>query len=115
MVVEDDAQSGPDHVDGHRTVALAIGPNVRREAVDSNHYNHTSMVRTIQEIYQIPARTRFLQSARAMTSIFTATPDLTPYQKLTPKVALDEMNRPLKGLLSNQLLAPTPPPPPKPS
>ena len=60
LVVEDDAQDGFDHVDGHRTVALAIGPYVRRDAVDSNHYNHTSMVRTIQEIFQIPQRTRFL-------------------------------------------------------
>jgi YVTN family beta-propeller protein len=67
LVVEDDAQDGVDHVDGHRTVALAIGPYIRRGAVDSNHYNHTSMVRTIQEIFRIPARTRFLASARAMT------------------------------------------------
>ena len=52
LVVEDDAQDGVDHVDGHRTVALAIGPHVRRDAVDSNNYNHTSMVRTIQEIFR---------------------------------------------------------------
>src|SRR5262249_56299096 len=26
FVVEDDAQSGPDHVDGHRTVFMAISP-----------------------------------------------------------------------------------------
>ena len=81
LVVEDDAQNGLDHVDGHRTVALAIGPNVRRNVVDSNFYNHTSMVRTIQEFYQIPAQTRFLVSARAMTSIFTAAPDLSAYEK----------------------------------
>ena len=30
FVVEDDAQNGVDHVDGHRTVALAISPYVRR-------------------------------------------------------------------------------------
>ena len=105
LVVEDDAQNGLDHVDGHRTVALAIGPHVRRNAVDSNHYNHTSMVRTIQEIYQIPARTRFLESARAMTSVFTAAADLTPYSKLQPKVALDKMNPPLKALSGRRLLA----------
>jgi hypothetical protein len=105
LVVEDDAQNGLDHVDGHRTVALAVGPYVRRKVVDSNHYNHTSMVRTIQDIYQIPARTRFLQSARAMTSIFTPVPDLTPYQKLTSKIPFDEMNPPLKALHGNQLLA----------
>ena len=40
LVVEDDAQDGVDHVDGHRTVALAIGPFIRRDAVDSNNYNH---------------------------------------------------------------------------
>ena len=26
FVIEDDAQSGPDHVDGHRTVFMAISP-----------------------------------------------------------------------------------------
>ena len=78
---------------------------MRRNVVDSNHYNHTSMVRTIQDIYQIPARTRFLQSARAMSSIFTPTPDLTPYQKLPAKIPFDEMNPPLKALHGNQLLA----------
>ena len=57
LVVEDDAQDGVDHVDGHRTVALAIGPHIRRDAVDSNNYNQTSMVRTIQEIFGIPPRT----------------------------------------------------------
>ncbi len=105
LVVEDDAQDGLDHVDGHRTVALAIGPHIRRGAVDSNHYNHTSMVRTIQEIFRIPPRTRFLASARAMTSVFTAQADLTPYQHLVPKVPLDEMNPPLSGLSGRRLWA----------
>ena len=64
-MTEDDAQDGVDHVDGHRTIGLAIGPHVRRDVVDSNHYNHTSMIRTIQEIFRIPQRTRALESARA--------------------------------------------------
>jgi len=105
LVVEDDAQDGLDHVDGHRTVALAIGPYIRRSAVDSNHYNHTSMVRTIQEILGIPPRTRALASARAMTSVFTAQADVSPYQCLTPAVALDEMNPPLKALSGRRLWA----------
>jgi hypothetical protein len=105
LVVEDDAQDGLDHVDGHRTVALAIGPYVRRAAVDSNHYNHTSMVRTIQEIFGIPPRTKFLQNARAMTSVFTAQADTSAYQCLQPKVALDDMNPPLKALDGRKLWA----------
>jgi len=105
LAVEDDAQNGLDHVDGHRTVALAIGPTVRRGAVDSNHYNHTSMVRTITEIFEIPSKTRFLASARAMHSIFTNERDLSAYATLTPKVALDEMNPPLRALRGRELWA----------
>lgn len=105
LVVEDDAQDGLDHVDGHRTVALAIGPYVRRAAVDSNYYTHVSMVRTIQEIYRIPPRTRFAKAARAMTSIFTTQPDLSPYRCLPANIPLDRMNPPLKGLNGRQLWA----------
>ena len=98
LVVEDDAQDGVDHVDGHRTVALAIGPFIRRGVVDSNNYNHSSLVRTIQEVFRIPARTRALQSARPMTSVFTPQTDLAPYLHLVPKVKLDEMNPPAQAL-----------------
>ena len=103
LVVEDDAQNGVDHVDGHRTVALAIGPMVRRGVVDSNNYNHTSMIKTITEIFRIPSRTRFLKAARPMTSIFTAKADTAPYEHLVPKIALDELNPPLKALNGRRL------------
>jgi YVTN family beta-propeller protein len=103
LVTEDDAQDGVDHVDGHRTIGLAIGPHIRRSAVDSNNYNHTSMIRTIQEIFRIPQKTRALEAARAMTSVFTAKPDVTPYQHLVPDVKLDEMNPPLKALNGRRL------------
>jgi hypothetical protein len=102
LVVEDDAQAGIDHVDGHRTVALAIGPHIRRGAVDSNHYNHSSMVRTIQEIFRIPPQTRFVAAARPMTSVFIPAPVLDGYTALTPKVALDEMNPAVAGLKGRQ-------------
>jgi len=105
LVVEDDAQDGWDHVDGHRTVALAIGPHIRRGAVDSNFYTHTGMVRTIQDIFEIPPRTRYASNARAMTSIFTADADLTRYKCLPARVALDEMNPPLASLKGKPLWA----------
>ena len=105
LAVEDDAQDGFDHVDGHRTVALAIGPMIRRAVVDSNHYNQTSLVRTITEIFGIPQRTQFLANARAMHSIFTNERDLSAYQTLTPKIVLDEMNPPLKALSGRPLWA----------
>jgi len=105
LVVEDDAQDGFDHVDGYRTVALAIGPHIRRGVVDSNFYTHTSMVRTIQDIFEIPPRTRFALSARAMTSIFTPETDASPYRCLPARLALDEMNPPLAKLQGKRLWA----------
>ena len=98
LVTEDDAQDGVDHVDGHRTLCLAIGPHVRRGALDSTNYNHTSLIRTMQEIFRIPPRTRFLATARPMTSIFQAKPDLTPYKALQPAIPLTQMNPPLRSL-----------------
>src|SRR5579864_3355696 len=105
LVVEDDAQDGFDHVDGYRTVALAIGPHIRRGVVDSNFYTHTSMVRTIQDIFEIPPRTRFASSARAMTSVFTPETDAAKYRCLPAKMALDEMNPPLVSLSGKRLWA----------
>ena len=96
LVVEDDAQNGVDHVDGHRTVALAIGPHIRRGMLDSNLYTQLSMVRTIQEIFEITPRTRYLKSARAMHSVFTDKPDLAPYTHLPNSIPLDTMNPAIK-------------------
>jgi YVTN family beta-propeller protein len=54
FVIEDDAQDGPDHVDAHRSVALVLGPYVRRGAVVSRHYTTVSMVRTIEDVLGLP-------------------------------------------------------------
>ena len=53
LVVEDDAQNGPDHVDATRTVALAIGPYVKRDAVVSDRYDQLSMLRTIEILLKL--------------------------------------------------------------
>lgn len=105
FVVEDDAQDGFDHVNGRRTVAMAIGPHVRRKSVVSDNYNHASMIRTIQEILGVPSRTRALQAARPMYGIFSPEPDTTPYAALPETIPLDEMNPPLKSLNGKRLWA----------
>jgi YVTN family beta-propeller protein len=105
LVVEDDAQDGVDHVDGHRTVALAIGAHVQRGKVDSNFYNHSSMIRTIQEIFRIPPQTRFVAAARPMTSVFTPVANADAWKALKPEIALDEMNPGLRALKGRRLWA----------
>ncbi len=98
LVVEDDAQDGVDHVSGRRTLALAIGPHIRREALDSNYYTHLNMVRTMQDIFGLQPRTRFLANARAMNSVFTAEAKLDTYTAIVPAVKLDDMNPPASAL-----------------
>ncbi len=50
IVLEDDAQNGPDHVDAHRSVAFFIGPYVKRHAVISTRYSTVNILRTMEDI-----------------------------------------------------------------
>ncbi len=50
IVLEDDAQDGPDHVDAHRSVAFFVGPYVKQHAVVSTHYTTVNILRTIEDI-----------------------------------------------------------------
>ena len=92
FVVEDDAQNGVDHVDGHRTVALALSPYVRRGSVDSTFYAHQSMLKTIELILGLEPLTIFDLIANDMRSSFSDTPDFTAYTAVEPKQDLFERN-----------------------
>jgi hypothetical protein len=94
LVVEDDAQNGPDHVDSHRSLAYVISPYTRRHYVDSHLYTTTSLLRTLEMILELPAMTHYDARALPMLWCFQAQPDLTPYQAEPPRVPLDERNPP---------------------
>jgi YVTN family beta-propeller protein len=98
FVVEDDAQNGVDHVDGHRTVALAVSPYTRRGHVDSTFYSQQSMLKTIELILGLPTMSLFDLIANDMRASFTNTPDFRPYESLQPKQSLFELNPPLSEL-----------------
>jgi YVTN family beta-propeller protein len=98
FVVQDDPQNGFDHIDGHRTVALAISPYTRRRALDSTQYNQTSMVRTIELVLGLPPMNQLDASATPMTNSFTDRPDFTPYKALPNRIPLDQMNPPLADI-----------------
>jgi len=102
FVTEDDAQDGVDHVDGHRTLCLVISPFVRRDVVDSTHYNQTSILRTIEELLGMPAMNKFDAAALSMRSVFTTEPDLRPFLAVPNRILLDEMNPSPAGLTGNE-------------
>jgi hypothetical protein len=98
FVVEDDSQNGVDHVDGHRTVALAISPYTRRNHVDSTMYSHQSMLKSIELILGLPSLSLFNLIANDMRASFTDTPNLAPHTAIIPKQELTELNPPLSAL-----------------
>src|SRR5205085_4013826 len=94
FVIEDDAQAGPDHVDGHRTVYMALSPYTRRGFVDSSLYTTISMIRSIEMMLGLDPMNRFDALTPPLTACFSDKPDLTPYQMVPNRVALGDMNPP---------------------
>ncbi|HET6960398.1 MAG TPA: alkaline phosphatase family protein, partial [Vicinamibacterales bacterium] len=92
FIVEDDAQSGPDHVDSHRSVALVASPFAKRAFVDHSFYSTSGMLRSMELILGLPPMSTYDAAATPMFNAFQSTPDLSVYRRLTPNVALDEKN-----------------------
>lgn len=79
FVTEDDAQSGVDHVDAHRSVLLVIGPYVRAGYVDHRHTSMSSILRTIYELLGAGPLNLEDGLAADLGQMFTAQPNLTPF------------------------------------
>jgi YVTN family beta-propeller protein len=101
LVVEDDAQNGPDHVDATRTIAFAAGPYVKRGTVVSDRYDQLSMLRTIEILLGLEPINLGDRMAAPMFGIFTDQPDFRPFaaskvsEKLSPadRQRYDELKR----------------------
>jgi len=91
FVLEDDAQSGPDHVDSHRSPMLVISA-YNRSGTIHRFANTTDVLRTIEEILGLTSLSHFDYYGRPLREIWASQPDLRPYRALTPSVPLDELN-----------------------
>jgi hypothetical protein len=103
FVVEDDSQSGWDHVSAYRTVALVISPYSRLKKTISTYYTQPSMVRTIEQILGMPPMNIQDAIANPMADCFTSVPDRTPYKALPPNIPIDEMNPQMNTLKGRAL------------
>ena len=91
FVVEDDAQAGPDHVDSHRAPFLAISAYGRPGTLH-RFANTTDVIAAIEDILGLGRMSKFDYFSRSLADTFAATPDLTPYSSVVPKVDLKETN-----------------------
>jgi YVTN family beta-propeller protein len=92
VILEDDAQDGPDHVDAHRSPAYIIGPYVKRNFVDHTPYTTTGLLRTIELILGLPPMSQYDAAAIPLWRSFTSTPDTTSFNHLPAQVDITEKN-----------------------
>ncbi|MBV8782208.1 MAG: hypothetical protein JO353_12500, partial [Phycisphaerae bacterium] len=59
FIIEDDAQSGEDHVDCHRTTCQVISPWIKAGVVDHRFYNTDSVLRTMELLLGLPPMTQY--------------------------------------------------------
>jgi len=84
FVVEDDTQNGLDHVDGYRSLFLAISPWVKREYVAKAHLSLASIFKTVDLIFGLPPLNQYDAAATDLRDIFTSHPDFSPYDFVQP-------------------------------
>jgi len=91
FVLEDDSQSGADHVDSHRSVLLVASP-YNRPGLVHRFVNTTDVLATIEEILGLRSFSHFDHYGRTLADVFVKEPDLRPYEALPLAVPWTEVN-----------------------
>lgn len=93
FILEDDAQSGQDHVDAHRSFPLIISPYTARGTVHHGFFNTDSVLHSMELLLGMPPMNQY--DAIATPFAFTAQPaNAEPYQAiLPPKQLIGQMNK----------------------
>jgi YVTN family beta-propeller protein len=84
FIEEDDAQDGPDHVDGHRSAGFIISPYTAHNKVVHTFYNTVNMDRTMEDLLGMDHLGLNDANAVSMDDVFAYQPDLQPYNVLIP-------------------------------
>jgi YVTN family beta-propeller protein len=92
LIVEDDAQNGPDHVDAHRSPAYLAGGYVKKGFVDHTAYTTTSFLRTIELILGLPPMSQYDASAVPVWRCMNNTPDHPAFTARPCNVDLNQKN-----------------------
>jgi YVTN family beta-propeller protein len=84
FILEDDAQDGGDHVDAHRSLALAVSKYAPHAAdgapfVDSRFYSTVSVVRTMETLLGLPPMNNNDAFSSLISTLFTGPGDQPAY------------------------------------
>ncbi len=94
FIEEDDAQTGLDHVDGHRSPGYIVSPYVWQDGrVDNTFYTQVNMTRTIEQILGLkPLNQNDLVASPMATAFVTGTPpegNFAPFSYVPATIALN--------------------------
>ena len=83
LILEDDAQDGPDHVDAHRSTALLISAyspsSSAKPFIESGFYTTVSMVRTLEALLGLPPMNHNDAEAPVIASLFSGDGHHAPF------------------------------------
>jgi len=96
--IEDDPQSGWDHVSAYRTTAYVVSPYTKRHTVINTAYNQPGMLRTIELILGLKPMNQMDAAATPMFDCFTNVPDFTPFASVASTVPVDGVNPPVSAI-----------------
>ena len=91
LAIEDDPQSGWDHVSGYRTTCYVASPYTPRKRTVSTQYNQISLVRTLELILGLPPMNQLDATATPMFDCFTNLPDFAPFDSVPNRFPLDKI------------------------
>lgn len=92
VIVEDDAQNGPDHVDAHRSTAYIAGGFVKQGFVDHTMYSTSSALRTMELVLGLPPMSQYDAAAEPLWRCFNKTANHPPFNSLPNLVDLNLKN-----------------------
>jgi YVTN family beta-propeller protein len=92
LIVEDDAQNGPDHVDAHRSPAFLAGGYVKKGFVDHTAYSTTSFLRTIELILGVAPMSQYDASAIPVWRSLNNMPDHPAFNARPSNIDLNLKN-----------------------
>ena len=84
FLTEDDAQSGADHINGHRTFALVISPWVKKGVLETHLNSQVNIVKTIEATLGLPPMSQWDANASVIAGIWTDHPDFAPTPAVLP-------------------------------
>lgn len=103
FITPDDAQSTRDHVNEHRSYAIVVSPFAKRHYIGMQHLSTVSILKTEEEILDLPPLALGDLLATDMRDFFTSAADTRPFDK----IAVAEQTASVEGARIAALLART--------